>query len=176
MSRSAFLRIASFIGDLDHPFYDDERQRDVWNEASAVGLQFVLWATLIASTLMVWIKGRPAVPYSIVPMAIVGIGSTLAVVYAKKRSVEVDTPKNLNFRRGGLSAAIYALYVAGAVRAGRAAAHPEISIGVVAGIAAAAVLMTTIFLAKHWKRMDADFAEARAARATGTPRNQRDSA
>ena len=71
------------------------------NEASAVGLQLVLWATLIASTLMVWIKGRPAVPYSIVPMAIVGIGSTLAVVYAKKRSVEVDTPKNLNSVEAG---------------------------------------------------------------------------
>ena len=153
--------------------YDDERQRAVWNEGSAVGLQFVLWANLVASTLLIWIKGRAALPYSLIGMAIVGIGSTLAVVYAKKRSVDVDTPKNLNFRRGALAGAFHLLYVVGVLRAGRGASHPDVSVGMVVGFVVAVVVMSSLLLAKNWNRMDADFAEMRAAR---RQRNQRDSA
>ena len=29
-----FVRAAAAIGDLSNPFYGEERQRDVWNEAS----------------------------------------------------------------------------------------------------------------------------------------------
>ena len=35
-SPSWFIRTAAVIGDLSNPFYGEERQRDVWNEASAV--------------------------------------------------------------------------------------------------------------------------------------------
>ena len=40
------IRVAQFIGDFGNPFYDEERQRDVWNEACAFGLQLLLWSTL----------------------------------------------------------------------------------------------------------------------------------
>ncbi len=41
-SQSWIVRSAELIGDLGNPFYAEERQRDVWNEASAVGLQLLL--------------------------------------------------------------------------------------------------------------------------------------
>ena len=40
-----FVRAARFVGDLGNPFYEEERQRDVWNEACAFGLQLLLWGT-----------------------------------------------------------------------------------------------------------------------------------
>ncbi|MBK5221936.1 MAG: hypothetical protein JJE52_03485 [Acidimicrobiia bacterium] len=39
-----FMRTAARIGDLGSPLYDEERRRDVWNEASAVGFQIMLWS------------------------------------------------------------------------------------------------------------------------------------
>ncbi len=43
---AVFMKAARTIGDLDDEFYHDERQRDVWNEASAVGFQLAQWAAL----------------------------------------------------------------------------------------------------------------------------------
>ncbi len=33
--RSLFVRAAAAVGDLGNPFYDEERQREVWNEAAS---------------------------------------------------------------------------------------------------------------------------------------------
>jgi hypothetical protein len=49
-----FVRAAGMVGDLGSPYYREERQRDVWNEAAAVGLQVVLWLGLGAAAAMVW--------------------------------------------------------------------------------------------------------------------------
>src|SRR5690242_18627048 len=38
VNESRFVRWAGVVGDLGSPFLAEERQRDVWNEASAVGL------------------------------------------------------------------------------------------------------------------------------------------
>src|SRR5437868_6635333 len=43
MTMSAFERAMRAAGDLDDEFYLDERQRDVWNEAAAVGFQLFMW-------------------------------------------------------------------------------------------------------------------------------------
>ena len=59
-----FVKAAATIGDLGNPFYREERQRDVWNEASAVGLQLVLWLGLGTVAAMVWLGGPPALPYA----------------------------------------------------------------------------------------------------------------
>ena len=55
-------RAAKVVGDLDHPFYEEERQRDVWNEASAVGFQTVLWGAMASACGMVWIGCAPLIP------------------------------------------------------------------------------------------------------------------
>lgn len=54
---SVFVRLAAGVGDLGNPFYREEPQRDVWNEASAVGMQLTLWAGMAAATVMVWLGG-----------------------------------------------------------------------------------------------------------------------
>ena len=60
--REWFLRTAERIGDLGSPFYREERQRDVWNEASAVGFQVLLWLLPLAAVASVWMGGAGAVP------------------------------------------------------------------------------------------------------------------
>lgn len=85
-----FMRVASAIGDLGSPFYEEERQRDVWNEASAVGFQAMLWSSLIAANVMIWVGRATAVPYALGLMAIVGGASILAVVYAERSGVQVE--------------------------------------------------------------------------------------
>lgn len=52
-----FVRAAAAVGDLGNPFYREERRRDVWNEASAVGFQLMLWLGLAAAAAMIWIAG-----------------------------------------------------------------------------------------------------------------------
>lgn len=63
--QGVFMRVASAIGDLGSPFYDEERQRDVWNEASAVGFQAMLWSSLVAANVMIWVGGAAASPYTL---------------------------------------------------------------------------------------------------------------
>ena len=50
MNESRFLRWARVVADFGSPFYREERQRDVWNEASALGFQAGVWLTLLAAT------------------------------------------------------------------------------------------------------------------------------
>ena len=65
-----FMRAAGVVGDLDHPFYEEERQRDVWNEACAVGLQVALWLGLALAAAMVWLGGSTALPYALAVFAV----------------------------------------------------------------------------------------------------------
>ncbi|NAZ84140.1 DUF2029 domain-containing protein [Kineococcus sp. R8] len=87
-----FLRAAARVGDLASPFYREERQRDVWNEASAVGLQLVLWLGTAAAAAMVWIGGRAALPYALTMFAVVGVVSGVTLSYARRLGVDVEAP------------------------------------------------------------------------------------
>ena len=84
-----FLAAAGAIGDLDHPFYDEERQRDVWNEASAVGLQVVLLLGMVAATAMVWLGGTSAVPYAVAVLAVGVVAAAVSLAYARRLGVDV---------------------------------------------------------------------------------------
>lgn len=92
-SHNWFVRAATVIGDLSNPFYREERQRDVWNEASAVALQVILWLSLLAATAAVWVIGADALPYVNAMMAIVGIASWIAILYAWSLGVNVETSR-----------------------------------------------------------------------------------
>ena len=85
-----FLAAAGVVGDLGHPFYGEERQRDVWNEACAVGLQLVLWLGLAAATGMVWVGGAPAVPYMATLLVVVAAGAWMTVLYARRLGIRLD--------------------------------------------------------------------------------------
>lgn len=81
---------AGAVGDLGSPFYDEERQRDVWNEASAVGFQTTLWLGFAAAAGMVWLGGSSALPYVLVMLGVLSVASLASLVYAQRLGVDVD--------------------------------------------------------------------------------------
>lgn len=138
------LRIGGVVGDLSSPFYDEERQRDVWNEASAVGLQVVLWLGLATATAMIWIGGSTAVPYALALAAVVGIGSLACVTYAQVLGVQADVPLRPALRRLIPYLVLLFAFFAGLVRAfGEGSVDVALGavVGGLAGVAAAIVGM-----------------------------------
>jgi L-asparagine transporter-like permease len=111
------VRVAAFLGDLGNPFYREERQRDVWNEASAVALQVVLVLSLLAETAAVWIIGADALPYVYALLGIVGIASWIAILYARSLGVHADDPQRMWRPRMIPYLAVLALLVVGLVHA-----------------------------------------------------------
>jgi hypothetical protein len=89
------IRVAQFIGDFGNPFYDEERQRDVWNEACAFGLQLLLWSTLGTLAVLVWVVGEPAVPYAEGALVLVGAVCLLTIAYAHRLGVRLTDPGRL---------------------------------------------------------------------------------
>ncbi len=113
-----FLRAAGVVGDLDHPFYEEERQRDVWNEACAVGLQVALWLGLALAAAMVWLGGVTALPYALAVFALLaGTTSWVTVHYAQRLGVRVEDPAGLLRLRLVPYLVLLALFLAGVVRA-----------------------------------------------------------
>ena len=111
------VRSAAVIGDLSNPFYGEERQRDVWNEASAVALQVILWLSFLAATIAVWVVGEPAVPYVYTLLGIVGFASWIAILYSWSLGVQIDNRAWLNRRRLAAILVLAALLAAGLFRA-----------------------------------------------------------
>lgn len=130
-----FLRTAALVGDLANPFYAEERQRDVWNEASAVGFQLALWTTLVASTVALWALGRDAVVPVATALALLGFVSTVTMVYAQRLGVRVTSPERIMRGRTALYLLVVTALVAGLIRATGSATS---TLGVAAGAAAAA--------------------------------------
>jgi hypothetical protein len=109
------VRAAGVVGDLGSPFYAEERQRDVWNEASAVGLQLVLWLGTAAATALVWLVGAPALPYAAGLLGLIGVVSLVTVAYAHALGVRVEDAQLLRLRLVPV-VALLVLFLVGAVR------------------------------------------------------------
>lgn len=112
-----FMRFAATVGDLSNPFYAEERQRDVWNEASAVGFQVMLWLGMIAATVMIWLGRGSAVPYAVGVFVVLGIASSIALGYARRLSVDVDATLRLWRWTTVLYAVLMLLFFLGVARA-----------------------------------------------------------
>lgn len=86
---STIMKALRFVGDLDDDFYKDERQRDVWNEASTVGFQSASWITVIAAAILPWVAGRTGAWISF--GLIIGwfICSMVVLRYAQAHDVDV---------------------------------------------------------------------------------------
>ena len=153
-----FLSAAGTIGDLGHPFYAEERQRDVWNEASAVGLQLVLLLGLAAAAAMVWLGGTTGLPYTVGMLGVLGAGSGVALLYARKLGAEVDDPAGVLRLRLVPYAVLLVLLVVGVSRT----APPEgffsgLAIGLVVGsVAALFALVSSGLRARRRQRQDRD--------------------
>jgi len=53
-----YTRAGRWLGDLDHPFFDDERQRAVWYEASAIGFQIASLGGYLMGAVVVLVTGH----------------------------------------------------------------------------------------------------------------------
>jgi hypothetical protein len=121
-----FVRTAGLIGDLGSPFYDEEHQRDVWNEASAVGFQLLLWLLPVAAVISVWVGGVTAIPYALVMFLASGLTSWVVITFAQARGVDMGAARGITVLRWRLLAYLVLLgsFCAGVVRA-----TPENSFG-----------------------------------------------
>ncbi len=113
-----FARTAGRIGDLGSPFYDEEHQRDVWNEASAVGFQLMLWLLPVAAVVSVWVGGTTAIPYALVMFAASGLASWVVIGFARARGVDMGSATGITVLRWRMVAYLVLLgsFCAGVVR------------------------------------------------------------
>jgi len=116
-SHNWFVRAAAVIGDRSNPFYREERQRDVWNEASAVAFQVLIWLHLSAATAALWFIGEDAVPYVYAPVAMIGLASWIAMLYAWSLGVDVPGTSRVQARLMVPIAVLVVLLAAGLIRA-----------------------------------------------------------
>ena len=139
-------RALRWVGDLDHPFYNDERQRYVWYEASAIGFQFMFLANYAAAGLMLWIGGADALPYGLAILIVTIVVVFTVLGYATRRQADYAPGLSDFLRTRGVLVVVINLFaVTGLVRAlidlddggeGFASGLAEGAIvGVVAGVA-----------------------------------------
>lgn len=111
---STFIKAMRFVGDLDDEFYDDELQRDVWNEASAVGFQLFLWISLAAAAILPWVAGITG-SWIAVGVVVVFLTVTFAVLgYTKSRGLDMHTSQKLTRPRIYGAVGLYLLGAGGA--------------------------------------------------------------
>ena len=121
-----FVRTAGRIGDLGSPFYDEEHQRDVWNEASAVGFQLLRWLLPLAAVVAVWVGGALVIPYALVMFLVPGLASWVVIAFAQARGVDLGGAMGITVLRWRQRAhrVLLGAFCAGVVRA-----TPESSFG-----------------------------------------------
>jgi hypothetical protein len=147
-SQNWFVRAAAVIGDLSNPFYREERQRDVWNEASAVAFQVLIWLHLSAATAVVWIVGADALPYVYTLIAMIGVASWIAILYATSLGVRVDSPQRMARGRMVPALVLVVLLVVGMVRA--QADRTDIDASTIAGMITGIAVVLVLFAAGTW--------------------------
>jgi len=135
-----FVRVAGVVGDFGNPFYGEERQRDVWNEASALGLQVIVWGGLLASTVLVWVVGSAAVPYALGFLALVAFAAVVASVYARRLGVSVENPEHLLRLRLIPYLAVITVLGIGVARSGAFPASVSFGVGLAVGSIAAVIV------------------------------------
>ncbi|MBY4129562.1 DUF2029 domain-containing protein [Rhodococcus fascians] len=97
---SAFTKTMRFVGDLDDEFYDDERQRDVWNEASAVGFQMFYWAAIIGAAILAWVGNTTGVWIALGILLVATLISYATLGYSAARGVNMYTAAKIGRVRG----------------------------------------------------------------------------
>jgi hypothetical protein len=115
--RSRFVRAASIVGDLDSPFYDEERDRDVWNEASAVGFQVLLWGVPLVGAASLWIMGAAALLPVGLLLALWLAASGVVLSYTRRFGVDPEARTPLILGRRAMFLAVVGLLGTGVVRA-----------------------------------------------------------
>lgn len=112
---STFTKALRYVGDLDDEFYDDERQRDVWNEASAIGFQLFMWAAMIAAAILPWVAGRTGGWIGLGLLIATTAISVVTLGYSASRGVNLYTASKLGRARGIVVGVVLAVGYFGAL-------------------------------------------------------------
>lgn len=112
-----FMRAAAVLADLDSPLYAEERERDVWNEASAVGFQFLMWTVPLCAAVGLWVGGRAALPYVGGMLLLWAAASLVALTYASRLGVNPSERGPLVGRRAVLYVVLVLVLAGGLARA-----------------------------------------------------------
>jgi len=115
--RDRFLRTASMVADLDSPFYDEERDRDVWNEASAVGFQVLVWGVPLVAAASLWITGAPGLLPVGLLLTLWIAACVMVLRYARRFEVDPNARVPLIAGRRAMFLAMFGLLGTGVVRA-----------------------------------------------------------
>lgn len=115
---ATFDRFATRVGHLDSPFYDEERERDVWNEASAVAFQLLLWSIPLVATAVMWVGGAGVLAPVGVMMLPWLAAAAMALVYAYRQGVDPANHRAFSPGRLWAWAGVQAALGAGILRAG----------------------------------------------------------
>lgn len=133
---SAFVKAMRFVGDLDDEFYADERQREVGNEASAVGYQALSWGLVIAAAILPWAAGRTGAWIAMGLLIAWAVAGLLVLLYSRALDLDLYTVTPLWSVRSIVMAAVYLVGAIGVVAqlvAGDAATWSGVWVGAVAG-------------------------------------------
>lgn len=142
---SRFVQVMSAVADFSHPFYAEERQRQVWNEAQTVGMQLTLWLGLALANVMVWTGGREVAAYAIALVAILALASFAIIAYARRFTVDADSQVARQPLRLALYLVLYLGFVVGAVVnlvGSRVTSSTLVGMGAGAAVAVIAVILT----------------------------------
>ncbi|OZF50927.1 DUF2029 domain-containing protein [Rhodococcus sp. 14-2470-1b] len=112
---NAFVKALRFVGDLDDEFYDDERQRDVWNEASAIGFQLFQWASLVSAAVLPWVAGSTGAWVGLGILVTLTVINVLTIGYSAARKVNLYTASKINRVRGLVVAVVLVIGYVGAL-------------------------------------------------------------
>lgn len=151
---SRFVRLMSAVADFSHPFYAEERQRQVWNEAQTVGMQLVLWLGLVLANVMVWTGDRQVAVFAVALVALLVVVSLAITAYAKRLAVDATSSAALHPERVALYLVLYLGFVLGAVLnlAGGAIQGPTV-LGLVVGAAVGVVVVVLVTLRQRRDRV-----------------------
>ncbi len=149
--RTPFMRFASAVADFGDPFYAEERQRDVWNEASAFGFQFLLWGGLALSAAMLWIGGSASLPYVEALLIMVGLGSAMTIGYARRLGVTAWGNVSVNRTRYVLLGLVLLALVVGLVRAVLSETGGSADASTLAGAAVGAGTVVLVAVLIAWR-------------------------
>lgn len=111
---SAFTKAARFVGDLDDDFYADELQRDIWNEASAVGFQSLLWIGMIVGAVLPFAAGVTGAWVALGIFVALLTVANVVVGYARARGIDMYTSQKLRRSRIGVLVVLYLVGAGGA--------------------------------------------------------------
>ena len=111
-------RALRWIGDLDHPFYSDERNRYVWYEASAIAFQLLFLSSYVMTGLVLLVFGAPAMLYALILFAPTIVTAIVFQHYLSSRSAEYWPGwKDLLRGRGQVAVGAAVLLLMGLIRA-----------------------------------------------------------